>query len=195
MTRLWYSPLPKHILSHNVILESSRQFTSVVLYSTQTTVTVIKLTEQHQFEVLSTATRGIYFGIHDIIMTWTIASKLCLTQLISPQCHIYASMDWVAVGSGNGLSPVRHQAITWTNAGLLSIGLIRTYFSEIWIGIVFFSFNKMHLKMSSDKMAAILSRGDDLLLSVTGKYPQPFFRSLSQRPEALSDLIILILSC
>ena len=39
--------------------------------------------------------------------------------------HIY-----VSVGSDNGLSPVRHQAITWSNAGLLSIGPLGTNFSE-----------------------------------------------------------------
>ena len=68
-------------------------------------------------------------------------------------------MNWVIIGSVNGLSPVRHQAITWTNAGLLSIELLGTYFSEIWIGILSFLFQKMQLKMSSGKMAAILSRG------------------------------------
>ena len=60
----------------------------------------------------------------------------------------------------NSLSPVRRQAITWTNAGLLSIGVLGTNFSEIWISILSFPFKKMHLKLSSAKMAAILSRGD-----------------------------------
>ena len=59
----------------------------------------------------------------------------------------------------NGLSPIRHRAITWTNAGLLTIGLLGTNFSEIWIVILSFSFRKMHLKMLSAKMAAILSMG------------------------------------
>ena len=68
-------------------------------------------------------------------------------------------MDCVSIGSGNGLSPVRRQAITWTNAGLLSIGILGTYFSEIWIRIVSFPFKKMQLKMLSARMAAILSRG------------------------------------
>ena len=68
-------------------------------------------------------------------------------------------MNWVIIGSGNGLSPVRRQAITWTNADLLPIGLLGTYFSDIWIGILSFSFKKMQLKMSSDKIAVILSRG------------------------------------
>ena len=30
-------------------------------------------------------------------------------------------MNWVSIDSGNGLFPVQHQAITWTNADLLSI--------------------------------------------------------------------------
>ena len=67
------------------------------------------------------------------------------------------SVNWIIIGSGNGLSPVRRHAITWTNADLLSTGLLGTSFSEIWIGILSFSFKKMHLKMSSAKMAAILS--------------------------------------
>ena len=48
-------------------------------------------------------------------------------------------MNWVIIGSGNGLSPIRYQAITWTSAGLLSIGLLGTNCSEIWIGILSFS--------------------------------------------------------
>ena len=52
------------------------------------------------------------------------------------------------VGSDNGLSPGRRQAIIWTNAGILSIGPLGTNFSEILIGIYTFSFKKMHLKMS-----------------------------------------------
>ena len=35
------------------------------------------------------------------------------------------------IGSGNGLSPLRHQAITGTNAGLLSIGLWGTNFEIV----------------------------------------------------------------
>ena len=36
----------------------------------------------------------------------------------------------IIVGSDNGLSPDRRQAIIWTNAVLLSIGPLKTYFSE-----------------------------------------------------------------
>ena len=64
--------------------------------------------------------------------------------------------------SGNDLLPVRRQATTRTNAGLLSIGLLGTNFSEIWIGILPFSVKKIHFKMSSAKMATIFPRGDEL---------------------------------
>ena len=68
-------------------------------------------------------------------------------------------MNRISIGLDNGLSPVRRQAITWTNAGLLPTEPLGTYFSEIWIGILSFSFKKMQLKISSAKLAAILSRG------------------------------------
>ena len=55
------------------------------------------------------------------------------------------------IGSDNGLSPGRRQAIIWTNAGILLIRPLGTNFSEILIGIQTFSFKKMHLKMSSAK--------------------------------------------
>ena len=53
------------------------------------------------------------------------------------------------IGSNNGLSPGRRQAIIWTNAGILFIEPLGTNFSEILIVIQIFSFKKMRLKMSS----------------------------------------------
>ena len=55
------------------------------------------------------------------------------------------------IGSDNGLSPGRRQAIIWTNAGILLIGPLGTNFSEISIKIQTFSFTKMCLKVSSAK--------------------------------------------
>ena len=55
------------------------------------------------------------------------------------------------IGSDNGLSPGRRQAIAWINAGLLLIGPLGTNFNEILFGIQTFSFKKMLLKMSSAK--------------------------------------------
>ena len=54
------------------------------------------------------------------------------------------------IGSDNGLSPG-----SWTNAGILSIESLGTNFSEILIEIYTFSFEKMHLKMSSARWRPI----------------------------------------
>ena len=63
----------------------------------------------------------------------------------------------IIIGSDNGLSPYGHQAIIWTNAGILLIGPLGTSFSEILIKIHAFSFKKMHLKMSSGKWRPFVS--------------------------------------
>ena len=44
------------------------------------------------------------------------------------------------IGSDNGLSPGRRQAIIWTNARISLIGPLGTNLSEILIGIQTFSF-------------------------------------------------------
>ena len=59
--------------------------------------------------------------------------------------HICVS-KLTSIGSDNGLSPGRHQAIIWTNAGILLIGPLGTNFSELLIEIHTFSLKKMHLK-------------------------------------------------
>ena len=64
--------------------------------------------------------------------------------------HKYVSKVTI-IGSDNGLSPGRRQAIIWTNAGILWIRPLGTNFNEILIEIYTFSFKKMHLKMSSAK--------------------------------------------
>ena len=55
------------------------------------------------------------------------------------------------IGSDNGLSPDRRQAIILTNAGILLIWTLGTNFNEILIEIHTFSFKNFHLKMSSGK--------------------------------------------
>ena len=61
--------------------------------------------------------------------------------------HISVS-NLTIIGLDNGLSPVRRQAIIWTNAGILLIGPLVTNFSEISIEIYTFSIKKRHLKIS-----------------------------------------------
>ena len=69
---------------------------------------------------------------------WGRATHICVGKLTT-------------IGSNNGLSPGRRQAIIWTIAGIVLIGPVGTNFSEILIGIQAFSFKKRHLKMSSAK--------------------------------------------
>ena len=66
----------------------------------------------------------------------TYICDICVSRLID-------------IGSDNGLSPDRRQAIIWTNAGILWNGHLGANFSEILIEIYTFSFKKMRFKISS----------------------------------------------
>ena len=57
--------------------------------------------------------------------------------------HIWVS-ELTIIGSDNGLSPGRRQAVIWTNAGLLLIRSLGTNFDEILIEIHKISFKKIH---------------------------------------------------
>ena len=69
---------------------------------------------------------------------WGRVTHICVSKITS-------------IGSDNGLSPGRRQAIVWINAGMLLIWPLETNLSEIFIEIHIFSLKKMHLKMSSAK--------------------------------------------
>ena len=72
------------------------------------------------------------------ISHWGRVTHICVSKL-------------TIIGSDNGLSPGRRQAVIWTNAGVLLIWPIGTNFSESLIGIQTCSLKKMHLNMSSAK--------------------------------------------
>ena len=76
--------------------------------------------------------------IFNLLTHWGRVTHICVGKLI-------------IIGSDNGLSPGRRQAIIWTIAGIWLIRPLGTIFSEILIEIHKFSFTKMHLKMSSGK--------------------------------------------
>ena len=104
--------------------------------------------------------RGSHFvhdSIHHYHLCWRYDNTRCMHACIiwnHPLTH-WGRVTHICVskltimGSDNGLSPGRRQAIIWTNAGILLIGPLGTNFSEILVGIQTFSFRKMHLKMSS----------------------------------------------
>ena len=62
----------------------------------------------------------IYLGC--VLIHWGRVTHICVGKLIN-------------IGSDNGLSPGRRQAIIWTNAGKLLIGPLGTNFSELLIRI------------------------------------------------------------
>ena len=73
-----------------------------------------------------------------VLTHWGLMTHVCISKLTN-------------IGSDNGLSPGWCQAIIWTNAGILFIGILGTNFSEILSEIHVFSFKRMHLKMLSAK--------------------------------------------
>ena len=105
----------------------------------------LRINENILWDVISHPCLNLNGGLATQYFKLAWLSKYFLT----PQYRICASVNWVI--GGNVFSPARDQTITWTNAGLLSIGTMETSFSEIWIEILSFSLNKMHLQMSSAK--------------------------------------------
>ena len=77
-------------------------------------------------------------AVKQLLTHWGRVTHICVGNL-------------TAIGSDNGLSPGRRQAIIWTNAGMLLIGPLWINFREILIEIPTFSFKKMRLKVSSAK--------------------------------------------
>ena len=78
------------------------------------------------------------YPMERLLTHWGRVTHICVSKL-------------TIIGSDNGLSPDRRQAIIWTNAGLLLIEPLGTTVSEILIKILTFSFKKKSLKVSSAK--------------------------------------------
>ena len=92
--------------------------------------------------------------------------------------------DLTIIGSDNGLSPGRRQAIIRTNAGKLLIRPLGTTFSEILIEILIFSFKKMCLKVSSAERRPFCL-GLNVLIHVSGKDLWRHLRLWGWQPSVL----------
>ena len=95
------------------------------------------------------------------------------------------------IGSYNGLSPGRRQAIIWTNAGIFLIETLGTNFSKISIEILAFSFKEMSLKFSSAKWQPFclgLNVLTKKLRNVMGQFL--WQRETKAEPSAYHDVII-----
>ena len=114
------------------------------------------LSDYHLFQVLNQEHNFFYWSVPIQWMTVSVIWKSLIgvpDWKISWVC-VYGLTHWgrvthicvsqlIIIGSDNGLSPGRRQAITWTNAGILLIEPLGTNFSDILIGIQIFSFKKM----------------------------------------------------
>ena len=91
----------------------------------------------HNILAVAECTTGSQDAIeYDYLTHWGRVTHICVGRL-------------TIIGSDNGLSPERRQAIIWTIAGILLIGPLGTNFSEILIEIQTLSLKKTRLKMSS----------------------------------------------
>ena len=93
-------------------------------------------------------------NMSDVVFNIMPADGLVPHQYVGPALEgltHWGRVTHICVGSDNGLSPGRHQAIIWSNTGILLIRNLGTNFNEILIEIHTFSFKKIHLKMSSGK--------------------------------------------
>ena len=68
----------------------------------------------------------------------------------------YAIKDFAKICSGNGLWPVRHQAINWTSVALMPIGHIGTNFVQIRANIRKLPLNKTRTEYVVCKISAVM---------------------------------------
>ena len=71
---------------------------------------------------------------------------------------MYASPTYAIIGSDNGLVPVRHQAVIWTNAVLLTNGPLKQTSVKLYWKFQTFSFIKNAFEYVVWKISTILSR-------------------------------------
>ena len=98
--------------------------------SATNTLTQNWLYDTHRDTLIILSTKDI------TIVHWGRVTHICVSKL-------------TIIGSDNGLSPGRHQAIISASAKILLTGPLETNFSEILIEIIIVSFKKMRLKVSS----------------------------------------------
>ena len=107
-------------------------------------------------------------GPYSQLTHWGRVTHVCVSKL-------------TIIGSDNGLSPGRRQAIIWTNAGILVIRPLGTNFNEMLVEILTFSFMKMRLKVSSGKwrpfclgLNELTDRHQDNLTTTPATVKQPW---------------------
>ena len=152
-------------------------------------------TKRRPFSIDRNAFKGV------MLITWCSKGLSFTTIFNILECVLVALTHWgrvthicvvdlTIIGSDNGLSPGRRQAIIWTNAGILLIGPMGTNYSEILIKIHTFSFKKMRLKMSSGKWRPSCL-GLNVLNKAFIKYVNILVYVLDLTHWSLGDVVIL----
>ena len=146
----------------------------------------------------------VYFYEKNCVSYWKCVLRQCLTHWGREREHICIG-NLPIIGSDNGLSPGRRQAIILTNSGILLIGPSGTNFSGILIEIQTFSFKKMRLKVLSAKcrlfclslnvlklkfsLSSVQARGG--LCRISALFFQKTPHSLTSGPSWLGPLLVL----
>ena len=102
-----------------------------------------------------------------LLTHWARVTHICVDNL-------------TIIGSDNGLSPGRRQAIIRTIAGILLIRPLGTNFSEFLVKILIFSFKKMCLKVSSAKRRPFCLGLNELNLIEKEEFRVTFFTYTSK---------------
>ena len=113
--------------------------------------------------------KHLCFCFDFIIYSWNCISWLaaqCVLYFNSFRPYICVG-NLTTIGSGNGLSPGRYQAIIWTNTGTFLIGRLETNFSQILIEITTVSFLKNAFENIVCKMTTIFFLGLNRFKSYT----------------------------
>ena len=108
-------------------------------------------------------------------------------KLIEARWLILSWVNWVNIGSENGMSSVQHQAITWTN---IVSWIPRNKYSQILMEIQTFSFKKTDLEMSSSKGWPLfcLNVLSHKLLLVSPDQLQSWYRPMAQIQRCTSPI-------
>ena len=114
-------------------------------------------------------------------LSWSMEIRITHWGRVTHICAVKLNI----IGSDNGLSPGRRQAIIGTNAGILLIGPLGTNLIEILNEIYTFSFKRMYLKMSSGNgghlvSASMCTANRSNLIPPQAKHGNDFHQSCAQ---------------
>ena len=106
---------------------------------------------------------------------------------------MYVSVNWVNIGSANGLLPVRHWAITWINAGVLLNGPYHIKFGDIWVKMQQFLLRKHIRKCHLPLCSAWSLNVPGLSLNKISRLQRPWWHFWQSRAAVQGPLLALVL--